>query len=43
MGITRLVSDHVAEVVIDVPPVNALPAASWLELAALVREAGDDA
>ena len=42
MGITRHVSEHVAEVVIDVPPVNALPAASWFELAELVRGSGVD-
>ena len=42
MGINRHVSEHVAEVVIDVPPVNALPAASWFELAELVRGSGTD-
>jgi enoyl-CoA hydratase len=41
VGITRSISEHVAEVVIDVPPVNALPSAAWLELASLVREAGE--
>jgi enoyl-CoA hydratase/carnithine racemase len=42
VGITRSISEHVAEVVIDVPPVNALPSSSWLELASLVRSAGED-
>jgi enoyl-CoA hydratase/carnithine racemase len=42
MGITRTDSEHVAEVVIDVPPVNALAAAAWFELAEVVRGAGDD-
>jgi enoyl-CoA hydratase len=32
----------VAEVIIDFPPVNALPAAGWHELAERLREAGDD-
>ena len=32
----------VAEVVIDFPPVNALPAAGWLAVAELVTEAGAD-
>jgi enoyl-CoA hydratase len=42
VGITRSISELVAEVVIDVPPVNALPSAAWFELASLVRGAGDD-
>src|SRR2546423_10860522 len=42
MGITRHVSEGIAEVVVDVPPVNALNAAAWFELADLVRGAGDD-
>src|SRR5437764_11632246 len=42
MGITRSDSEHVAEIVIDVPPVNALPSAAWFELASLVRAAGAD-
>src|SRR5881394_731934 len=42
MGITRTDSEHVAEVVIDVPPVNALASAAWFELASLVRGAGED-
>src|SRR5580704_5775270 len=36
-------SDGVAEIVMDNPPVNALPAAGWFELARALREAGNDA
>ncbi len=32
----------IAEVVVDVPPVNALPVAGWFELADIIRRAGDD-
>src|SRR3954462_10510317 len=42
MGISLTVSEHVAEVVVDVPPVNALPVAGWFELADTIRRAGDD-
>src|SRR5438105_11068503 len=42
MGITRQDSEHVAEVVIDVPPVNALASAAWFDLASTVRDAGRD-
>ena len=42
MGITNTVSDHVAEVVVDVPPVNALTVAGWFELADVIRAAGAD-
>ncbi|MEU4831869.1 enoyl-CoA hydratase family protein [Streptosporangium sp. NPDC023615] len=41
MGIT-LHGGAVAEVVVDVPPVNALPVSGWFELAEAVREAGRD-
>ena len=37
-----MVTDGIAEVVIDVPPVNALDVAGWFELADTVRGAGDD-
>ena len=40
MSLTRRVDLHVAEVVIDRPPVNALDAASWFELADTLRELG---
>jgi enoyl-CoA hydratase len=36
------VRDHVAEVIIDNPPVNALPVAGWFELADAIRSAGRD-
>ncbi|GII01335.1 enoyl-CoA hydratase family protein [Planobispora takensis] len=43
MGIsTRNHDDGVTEVVMDVPPVNALPVRGWFDLARAVREAGHD-
>src|SRR5947209_2476105 len=42
MGITCTVEQHVAEVVVDVPPVNALPVAGWFELTETVAAAGAD-
>ena len=36
------VRDHVAEVIIDNPPVNALPVAGWFELADTIRRLGRD-
>jgi enoyl-CoA hydratase len=36
------VRDHVAEVVIDNPPVNALPVAGWFQLADTIRALGRD-
>jgi enoyl-CoA hydratase len=36
------VRDHVAEVVIDNPPVNALPVAGWFTLAGAIRRHGSD-
>src|SRR5213080_5473279 len=42
MGINTTVTDHVAEIVVDVPPVNALPVAGWFELAEAVTRAGAD-
>src|SRR3954452_13062292 len=42
MGISTTVTDHVAEIVVDVPPVNALPVAGWFELADAVTRAGAD-
>jgi enoyl-CoA hydratase len=42
MGITHTVDEGVAEVVVDYPPVNALPVAGWFELADTVRRLGDD-
>ena len=42
MPITTTVRDHVAEIVIDVPPVNALTVAGWFELADALGRAADD-
>jgi enoyl-CoA hydratase len=41
-GIARHVSDGIAEVVMDNPPVNALSVAGWFELADTVRTLGTD-
>lgn len=40
MGIEVRAADGIAEVVIDYPPVNALPAQGWFDLADAVTEAG---
>ena len=42
MGIELRSQDGIAEVIIDFPPVNALPAQGWFELADAVTEAGAD-
>src|SRR6476660_5325334 len=42
MGTTHTVTDGIAEVVMDNPPVNALTVAGWFELAELVRALGAD-
>src|SRR3984893_15091385 len=42
MGISQSVSDGVAEVVMDNPPVNALTVAGWFDLADTVRRLGAD-
>jgi enoyl-CoA hydratase len=42
MGIELHSSRGVAEVVIDYPPVNALPAQGWLDLASAISAAGQD-
>lgn len=42
MGIEVRTSDGVAEVIIDIPPVNALPARAWFDLADAVAAAGAD-
>ena len=42
MAITRNIDAGIAEVVLDVPPVNALPVAGWFTFADLVRSAGTD-
>jgi enoyl-CoA hydratase len=43
MGIQLRGSDGIAEVVIDFPPVNALPAQGWFDLADALTSAGADA
>jgi enoyl-CoA hydratase len=44
MPITSSIDDAgIAEVVVDHPPVNALPVAGWFELASIVRGLGEDA
>lgn len=40
MPITTEVDGHVARVVVDVPPVNALPVTGWFELARVITETG---
>ncbi len=42
MGISHTIADGIAEVVIDVPPVNALNVAGWFELARVLRALGED-
>ena len=42
MGIAHTVTDGIAEVVMDNPPVNALTVAGWFELADIVRASGAD-
>ena len=42
MPITHTITDGIAEVVMDNPPVNALNVAGWFELADVVRSLGDD-
>jgi len=42
MGIAREVTEGIADVVIDVPPVNALPVDAWFELADSVTRLGSD-
>jgi enoyl-CoA hydratase len=42
VSITTTVTDHVAEVVVDAPPVNALTVAGWFELADALIAAGRD-
>ena len=42
MGIKQWTSGGVAEVVIDFPPVNALPVQGWFDLADAITAAGAD-
>jgi enoyl-CoA hydratase len=43
MGTTTTVSDHIAEIVMDNPPVNALTVAGWFDLADQLTAAGRNA
>jgi enoyl-CoA hydratase len=40
--ISTTISEHIAEVIVDVPPVNALTVAGWFELAGAITAAGND-
>jgi enoyl-CoA hydratase len=42
VSISTTVADHVAEIVVDAPPVNALTVAGWFELADAITAAGRD-
>src|SRR3954467_5682924 len=42
MGIIQSLDEGVAEVVVDYPPVNALPVAGWFEVADMVRTLGNN-
>ncbi|MBV9869597.1 MAG: enoyl-CoA hydratase family protein [Frankiaceae bacterium] len=42
MSISTTITDHVAEVVVDAPPVNALTVAGWFELADALISAGEN-
>jgi len=41
-SVSTAVSDHVAEIVVDAPPVNALTVAGWFELADAITAAGEN-
>lgn len=43
MPISHSITDGIAEVVMDCPPVNALSVAGWFELARVIRALGEDA
>ncbi len=42
MGISHEIIDGIAEIVVDFPPVNAIPVDGWFELADLISAAGND-
>jgi enoyl-CoA hydratase len=42
VSIATTVTDHIAEVVVDTPPVNALSVAGWFELAGALTAAGEN-
>ena len=41
MGISHEIIDGIAEVVVDYPPVNAIPVSGWFELAEVITELGN--
>jgi enoyl-CoA hydratase len=42
MGLTHQITDGIAEIVMESPPVNALTVQGWYDLAALLHRLGDD-
>jgi enoyl-CoA hydratase len=42
VGISHGIIDGIAEIVVDYPPVNAIPVAGWFELARVITAAGND-
>ena len=42
MGISHEIVDGIAEIVVDYPPVNAIPVAGWFELAEVITAAGNN-
>ena len=42
MGISHEIIDGIAEVVVDYPPVNAIPVSGWFELAEVITELGNN-
>jgi enoyl-CoA hydratase len=42
VGISYEIVDGIAEIIVDYPPVNAVPVAGWFELAERITEAGND-
>lgn len=42
MGISHGIIDGIAEVVVDYPPVNAIPVRGWFELAEVITDLGND-
>lgn len=43
MSVTTTINDGIAEVVMEYPPVNALPVQGWFDVADAVRKAGENA
>ncbi|OYZ43701.1 MAG: enoyl-CoA hydratase [Novosphingobium sp. 16-62-11] len=42
MGITTSIKDRIAEIVFDVPPVNAFDSETWMSLPAIIRDAASN-